>query len=127
MIVADTHAVIWWATASADLSRRASDAMTSTTIGVAGITIWEAARLSFRRRIVIPEELVLTWLQKLVQLPEISLLPITPEIAVVAAKLPDTVRDPADRLIVATALHHDAPLVTKDGRIRESGVVQTIW
>ena len=35
-------------------------------------------------------------------------------------------RDPADMLIVATALHHGAPLVTSDGRIEDSGLVQVI-
>src|SRR4051794_8124710 len=35
--------------------------------------------------------------------------------------------DPADRLIVATALHHGAPLVTKDEAIRRSALVQTVW
>jgi PIN domain nuclease of toxin-antitoxin system len=35
--------------------------------------------------------------------------------------------DPADRLIVATALTRDALLVTKDQAIRESGLVQTVW
>jgi PIN domain nuclease of toxin-antitoxin system len=35
--------------------------------------------------------------------------------------------DPADRLIVATALTHGAALVTKDERIREAGVVRTLW
>lgn len=35
--------------------------------------------------------------------------------------------DPADRLIVATARVHGVALVTKDGRITESGVVETLW
>jgi len=57
----------------------------------------------------------------------VVLLPITLEIAITAGSLPDPIRDPADRLIVATAMHQGVPLVTKDARIRESAVVQTIW
>jgi PIN domain nuclease of toxin-antitoxin system len=41
--------------------------------------------------------------------------------------IPDVIRDPADRLIVATALDRRIPLVTKDERIRGSGLVATIW
>ena len=43
----------------------------------------------------------------------------------VAARLTG-LRDPADMLIVATALHHGAPLVTSDGRIADSRLVQVI-
>lgn len=56
-----------------------------------------------------------------------TLIPLTIEIASMAASLPDPIRDPADRLIVATALLQGVPLVTKDDRIRRSGVVETIW
>lgn len=35
--------------------------------------------------------------------------------------------DPMDRIIGATALSEDIPLVTADERIRHSGQVQTIW
>ncbi|HVR40209.1 MAG TPA: PIN domain-containing protein [Thermoanaerobaculia bacterium] len=37
------------------------------------------------------------------------------------------VRDPSDRIIVATAIEFRVPLVTKDARIREAGIVETIW
>jgi PIN domain nuclease of toxin-antitoxin system len=60
-------------------------------------------------------------------LPSTALLPLTIEVAHTAARLPDPIRDPADRLIVATALHQGVALVTKDERIRAAGVVQTIW
>jgi len=54
--------------------------------------------------------------------------PITPEIAALAVQLPAGVpKDPADRLIAATAMSEGAPLVTADERIRQAKVVQTIW
>ena len=127
MIVADTHALVWWATDSPELSRTARAAMRENVIGVAAITLWEVALLSFRHRIVIGDDVVLMWLQDIVALPEVTLLPLTREVAVAAAKVPDLVRDPADRLIVGTALERSLPLVTKDGRIRSAYVVETIW
>jgi PIN domain nuclease of toxin-antitoxin system len=38
-----------------------------------------------------------------------------------------TLRDPVDLIIMATAVHHGVPLITKDNRIRAAGVVETIW
>jgi PIN domain nuclease of toxin-antitoxin system len=38
-----------------------------------------------------------------------------------------TVRDPFDRLILGATRALGAKLITKDSRLRESGVVQTIW
>jgi PIN domain nuclease of toxin-antitoxin system len=53
---------------------------------------------------------------------------ITPEIAVLAQQLPDGFpRDPMDRMIAATAMALDIPLVTKDQRIIDSSVVKTVW
>lgn len=53
---------------------------------------------------------------------------ITPEVAAVAAQFGTGVPpDPADRLIIATALERSAPLVTRDERIRDSGVCRTVW
>ena len=54
------------------------------------------------------------------------MLPLTAEIAVQADEL-ELHSDPADRFIVATALHHDVPLVTKDRHMRALRFVDTIW
>jgi PIN domain nuclease of toxin-antitoxin system len=56
-----------------------------------------------------------------------TFLPLTIEVAATAATLPDPIRDPVDRLIVATALHQGVPLVTKDHKIITADVVRTIW
>lgn len=126
MIVADTHALIWWTNGAPELSRAAKAQLDSYPVGVAAISCWEVAFLAARNRISLNED-VLTWLRNVISVPRLELLPLTPEIAVVAADLPDSIRDPADRLIVATAYHQQVPLVTKDGRIRAANVVETIW
>jgi PIN domain nuclease of toxin-antitoxin system len=55
-------------------------------------------------------------------------LPITSNIALQAFELPPTYpKDPADRIIGATALIEDLPLVTADNQIRMSAAVRTIW
>lgn len=58
---------------------------------------------------------------------DLVVLPVTLDVAVRAVELHEILRDPVDCLIAATALAHNAPLITKDDRIRTSGVVETIW
>ena len=55
-------------------------------------------------------------------------LPITANIALQAMELaPSYPKDPADRIIGATALIEDIPLLTADAQIRKSRAVSTIW
>lgn len=86
----------------------------------------EVAILARRGRVMLPLD-VRHWLASVAGAPGVQLLPLNLEIAIAAGELPDPIRDPSDRLIVATALHHHAPLVTKDSRIRAANAVETIW
>ena len=71
---------------------------------------------------------VLTWVKQAFALPRVTLLELTPERAVAAATLGDTLHgDPADRMIVATEVSIRAPIVTKDRVIRQCAAVRTIW
>lgn len=126
MIVADTHALIWWILSPDQLSRAAREAFDKRVIGVTATSCYEAARLIVRKRIEIDED-PYEWLENLFVLPRVAFLPLTLDVAAAAAKLPDSVADPADRLIVATALLQGVPLVTKDRKIIDSGLVTTIW
>ena len=55
------------------------------------------------------------------------LLELTSSVAVAAAELNWDNRDPADRFLVATAMIHEVPIVTKDRLIRAYSGIQTIW
>ncbi len=79
-----------------------------------------------RRRVALHREPG-AWLREIVEARNVSILPVTLDIGVRAAELHETLRDPIDCLIAATALAHNAALITKDDRIRTSGVVETIW
>jgi len=58
----------------------------------------------------------------------VSVRPLTPEIAALATQFPDDYpRDPADRLIGATARAEGLTLVTRDERIRRSPLIRTVW
>lgn len=129
MIVLDTHVLVW---AKAD-ERRLSTAARRAILGaraegglaVAAITLYEAAWLFASGHL----RSVATIGQALRDLVEgVAILPLTPDIAALATSFPrEFPRDPADRLITATARAHALPLVTADRAIRESPLVETIW
>ncbi len=82
--------------------------------------------LSERQRVTLELD-PLPWLSRLLNYPAVQLLPITPEIAVRAYSLPEPFhRDPADRLLVATAIEWDCPLLTDDRMILDYPHVNTI-
>jgi PIN domain nuclease of toxin-antitoxin system len=69
----------------------------------------------------------LVWLQEAVSQPRVKVFTISPEIAILSSTLAGFHGDPADRIIVATALDGAAKLVTKDRPIRLWKGVATIW
>jgi PIN domain nuclease of toxin-antitoxin system len=126
VIVADTHAVLWWFLSPSQLTPSARLALASGSINVSIISFMEITNLARRGRITLPLR-VDEWLKAMLRLPGVSLTSLTLEIAVAAGLLGDPIRDPADRIIVATAQQLKLPLVTGDARIRSANVVETIW
>ena len=126
MIVLDTHATVWWVSSPSRLSKRAANAIRrADRIGVPAICLFEIASLVAKERIGLDRP-SLVWLEQALALPRVDICPLTPAVAVRAAQLVG-LPDPADRLIVATALVEESKLVTRDVPIRELGVVQTVW
>lgn len=131
MILLDTHAWIWWLAQPEALSEPAADAIADAMrdggVCVSCISVWEFALLLQRERVRIrmsAEE----WVARSEQLPFLRFLPVDARVALRTVSFgPALHPDPADRMIVATALLQGIPLVTKDARIRESGLVPVIW
>lgn len=127
MILADTHAWFWWLRESPKLSVAARRALDNDEVAVASISLWEIALLASRQRIElsIPVE---EWLRTAVTRPKTTILDLSPEVAAAGAAFGQGVhKDPADRIIMATAIRHGLHLVTADERITSSGLVQTVW
>ncbi len=128
MIVADTHAWVWFASSPDRLSpvaRRAIDE--ADRIGVSPISCWEVATLVRKGRLALDRD-VLLWTRQALALPRIELLPISPQVAVTAAEFDDEFPgDPADRLIAATALAFHSVLLTKDRRLGRTRRVSCLW
>ena len=129
MIFLDTHVLIWMASDPERLSRKARQAIREarekTGVAIAAMTLWELAWLAENGRIQVTGS-VESFVRETAS--RVVVEPITPEIAAFAVQLPSSFpKDPADRLIAATAMVEGAPLVTADERIRQSKAVKTIW
>ena len=129
-VLLDTHILIWWLSEPDRLSpdqRQAIDrAGADAPLLVSDISLWEVAMLhSLRRiRLTIP---LREWLGKAVAPPLVQRQGISPAIAAEVATLPDAFhRDPADRILVATARVLGATLLTQDRRIVDAALAKTL-
>ena len=124
----DTHALIWAVADTKRLSQKATAAIRAHKedgLVIAAITLWELAMLVTRGRI----QAFGTVDASVRLLTEGTIIkPITEEIAAIAAQFPrEFPQDPADRLIGATARAEGLPLITRDERLHQSPLIQTIW
>lgn len=132
MIVLDTHALIWWVNGSSQLSTNAKRAISKATrngeeIIVSSMSAWEIAMLISLGRLVLSMD-VDTWLDEVAHIDGVRFLSIDNEIGVKSTQLPGKFhKDPADRMIVATARKLSAPLITADKKIQNYPHVKTVW
>ena len=132
MMLLDTHALVWWVAEPKRIpakARRTLDAAVKAgeAIAVSSISVWEIAMLVRHQRLtfsVDPD----TWMNSVEALPFLTFVPVDNRIAMRSVHLEDFPhRDPADRLIVATALGLGATLVTADRQLRAYGALATLW
>ena len=126
----DTHILIWWLTDSNRLSPAQQEVVASASaespLLVSDISLWEVATLHTLGRIQLTIPLR-AWLDKAVAPPLVRRRGISPAIAAELAALPDSFqRDPADRILVATARIFGATLLTQDRRIVDAALVNTL-
>ena len=124
----DTHIVTWWQFDPARLSREQASVLRDLEregepAAISAMTLRELAKMveAGRHKIDAPLEI---WLDEIENHPLLTVLPITSKIAVESVRLgADFPKDPADQIIVATALCHGLRLLTADERIRKWGKV----
>ena len=131
MIVLDTHVWIWFISNPEFLSKAAQEAVSyavkDKSVLISSISAWEAALLVARKRLKLSLE-ISDWVAKSENLPFFQFIPVTNSIAIKAVNLPQPLHsDPADRIIIATAISAGAALVTKDKKISSYRHVKTIW
>lgn len=125
MILLDTHILVWFAEGDPRLPVRAREivveAFTHTQACASPVSFWEMAMLASKGRLELSRA-VPAWVRKFCSESGIVMMALTPEIAVEAGGLPGNMHgDPADCMLVATARHHDVPLLTSDRRLLDYG------
>ncbi|AFY92537.1 type II toxin-antitoxin system VapC family toxin [Chamaesiphon minutus] len=131
-IVADTHAIIWYLVEPERLSQVALDALEGAIaagepVYISAISIIEICYLIEKSRIA--SDLLQRILAVLNEPdPSLIVVPIDLAISIAVQNIDrDTVPDMPDRIIAATALHLNLPLVTRDRKIQASQSIITIW
>jgi len=130
-VLLDTHVWIWWASALQQLSIKAQNAISSAiktnSIYISAISAWEVALLVQRQRLVLTMN-INDWIAHSSALPYVQFIPVDVPIAIRSVDLPGNLhKDPADRIIISTALRLGLPLITCDESILAYQHVKTIW
>ena len=131
MILLDTHAWIWFLSDPELLSPTArkliDKAVHKNSVYVSSISVWEMALLVVKKRLVLKLDLG-DWISKAESLNFFQFLPVDNAIALQSVNLPPPLHsDPADRIIIASALALNVPLITKDEKILNYPIVNAIW
>ena len=130
MLLLDTHTWIWSQSATALLSDNVKKQIKKTKTdqrSIASISLWEFAMMVSKGRINLKID-PKSWLDHSIKNSGLQVIDLSPEIAMDACNLPGEFhKDPADRIIVATARNHNMTLLTKDTKILEYPHVNSLW
>src|ERR1700686_5139545 len=130
LILVDKHVVVWLAFDDARISKPAGSAILKARengegLAISDISLFELSRVFNRERLhlAISLESALAEVER-----RFVVLPITGRISLRTLSLPAAYpKDPADRIIGATALVEGIPLITADREIRNSRALPTVW
>lgn len=131
MILLDTHVLVWIVSDPGRLSRAADReirrAQRDRNCGIASITLWELALL-FQKNRLRGAGSIASSIREILDDTGVKVLELTPEIADLSTSFPETYpKDPADRLIGATARALGLTLITHDERLLSSPLIRSIW
>ena len=132
LTICDTNILLFWADRQDRLTVAAQQALENGradgNLACSGISFWEIAMLFRKSRLVLPTQHTPTsYMEDIVESLGLNILPFTPAIAALAESGIIAHGDPGDRLIAATAIAHQAPLITADEKLRATPGLQCIW
>jgi len=129
-VLLDTHVWVWWLISDSRLRPAESKALDRLAargeLRLSAISLWEAQMLHAKKRLQLPLALA-DWLRRATAEEVLRVLPLDLDVVLALDALPASFqRDPADRVIAATARAHALPLATRDAAIRRSRAVR-LW
>jgi PIN domain nuclease of toxin-antitoxin system len=125
--IIDTHPLVWYFEDSPRLSSAAKQTLIQIEHGdalgiVPTIVLAEIVHLADRQKIPVDINMTIARLRKSSSFGIVSF-----DLAVLLLMIPLKFYEIHDRIIVATAMSFEAPLITKDEQIQKSGIVSCIW
>ncbi len=125
--VTDTHSLVWYFTEDSRLSSKALGAFQASEIEgiifVPAVVLAEIMFISKKGKVTLSFE---DTLKKIEESENFIIAPLDEGILKIADKI-ETDLEMHDKLIVATAKHYEATLITKDENIINSKVITTVW
>jgi PIN domain nuclease of toxin-antitoxin system len=125
-LLLDTHVLWWWENGikgeiSPSTMRQIEAAERERRLHISAISLWEIGMLDHKGRLVaLPD--ALTWAHRALAVAGRTLVPLTPDIAIMSTRLPEApVADPIDRILLATARVENLTLVTADRKLLDYG------
>jgi len=120
-VLVDTHIWLWHLNGEPSLSTRVKKCIDACALEnelyLSAISVWEIAMLVSKNKIILNTSCQ-AWINKSLSLPGVSLLPLSPEIAIESCQLPGNFHgDPADRIIVASAKVENLCLISRDKKL----------
>jgi PIN domain nuclease of toxin-antitoxin system len=124
-IILDTHIWVWLALGEEKLGSRLKSVLLkdNTTLWLSPISVWEVSMLCRKGRLKL-NIAASKWIETSIEKLSLKEARFTFKVGVLADKLEWANKDPADRIIVATAIEHGYKLATEDSSIHEFGGVE---
>lgn len=131
MILIDTHTLVWYLTDQKRLSPKVlnliKDEIKNGEVLYSSISVWDVCILVKKKKLNLTKD-VFEWTNNLKFLNNFRSVPIDNEIAQKSVLLEGFRNsDPADRIVIATALSLGCPIVTKDQKIHSYKMVKSVW
>lgn len=132
LTICDTNILLFWADRRDRLTVAAQQALdngrANGELACSAISFWEIAMLFRKNRLVLPaQHTPSSYIEDIVESLGLNTLQLTPTIAALAESGIVVHGDPGDRLIAATAIVHQAPLITADEKLRATPGLRCIW
>jgi PIN domain nuclease of toxin-antitoxin system len=129
MILLDTCVLIWDAIEPNKLTPKAKKAIeySENELIICDISIWEISMLIKKNRLTVDDS-PSGFINLILQSRSFQVQQITPEIAELSVNFGSEINnDPADRLIAATSILKNIPIITADKNLRDTTILETIW
>jgi PIN domain nuclease of toxin-antitoxin system len=128
MFLLDTHVLLWLASAQTELSEKVKKIIRSNSgnLYISSISAFEISIKFYKKKIKLPLS-PNEWYIKAITLHGLDEITINSEILIKSAALPSIHNDPADRIIIATAMIHNAKIISKDKLISKYSDITVVW